>query len=223
MESSSLIAKFMHNSEINLKIFIGLIEVNLDLKELSLSELLVLCDHIENNYKDALLQILNTNFILNTEHVFSACYYTYNAFLSNSNISKSKNIELLLYLSTKRQIKSALDDFGINFDKKIKQNCIICLISPQNNLDIIYQDLKKNIKLNEISLDLNQKSIEKFDRIKNYFDITDNQLKVITNSYKLDEKNEKTEISNLENLFLALTDLIREKMILLRLEKIGTN
>jgi tRNA threonylcarbamoyladenosine modification (KEOPS) complex Cgi121 subunit len=215
--------KFIQNKETNLKIFIGLIEVKLNLQELSPNKFLDLCNYVENMYNNALLQILNKQYILNSEHIFSACYFTYNAFLSKNNISKSKNIEFLLYLSTNKQIKIALKDFGLNYDKLKNQNCVICLISPERNLDIIYTDLKNKINLNEIKFEIDGKSIEKFNRIKNYFGITDDQLKVVLKSYKLTRERNKIFQFPLDDLFLALSDLIRERMVLLSLENININ
>ncbi len=218
-----MIEKFIRNLESHLKIYVGLLEVTLELNDFSSNEFLALSNYIENNYNHVVLQIFNEKYIVNTDHILSACYFAHKAFLSKINISKSKNIELLLYLSTNRQIKNAIYDFGLDYNNGLKQNYLICIISPQNNLEMIYLDLKKKITLNEIKLEIESKSIEKFYRIKNYFNITDNQLKVILKSYNLYKEKKNLLDFTLDDLFLALSDIIREKMLLLSLEKITLN
>ena len=211
--------KFINNLETGLKIYIGITEVSLNIENISSNKLLSLSNYIDINYDSALLQFLNTKYILNSEHIYSACYFTYNAFLSHNNISKSKEIELLLFLSVNRQIKIAIRDFGLPDDTKKDINFILCLSSFQNNLDIIYTDLQDRINFQELSFKLDDYSIERFNRIKNYFDISDNQIKVLLKSANLKINNNKINEVPLDYLYSALTDIIREKMVLLSIEK----
>jgi hypothetical protein len=86
---------------------------------------------------------------------------------------------------------------------------------------MIYADLKNKINLNEIKFEIDGKSIEKFNRIRNYFEISDNQINIVLKSYKLAREDKKINQHSLDDLFLALSDLIREKMVLLSLENIN--
>jgi tRNA threonylcarbamoyladenosine modification (KEOPS) complex Cgi121 subunit len=219
MEFSPMKLKFINNLETGLKIYIGITEVSLNIENISSNKLLSLSNYIDINYDSALLQFLNTKYILNSEHIYSACYFTYNAFLSHNNISKSKEIELLLYLSVNRQIKIAIRDFGLPDDTKKIINVMLCLSSFQNNLDIIYTDLQDRIKFQELSFKLDDCSIERFNLIKNYFDISDNQIKVLLKSANLNINNNNINEVPLDYLYSALTDIIREKMVLLSVEK----
>ena len=211
--------KSIYNLETGLKIYIGITEVSLNIENISSNKLLSLSNYIDINYDNALLQFFNSKYILNSEHIYSACYFTYNAFLSHNNISKSKEIELLLFLSVNRQIKIAIRDFGLPDDTKKDINFILCLSSFQNNLDIIYTDLQDRINFQELSFKLDDYSIERFNRIKNYFDISDNQIKVLLKSANLKINNNKINEVPLDYLYSALTDIIREKMVLLSIEK----
>ena len=211
--------KSIYNMETGLKFYTGITEVSINIEKVSSNKLLSLSNYIDANYHNALLQFLSTKYILNSEHIYSACYFTYNAFLSHNNISKSKEIELLLFLSVNRQIKIAIRDFGLPDDIKSDINVILCLSSFQNNIDIIYTDLKDRIKFQELSFKLDDYSIERFNRIKNYFDISDNQIKVLLKSANLKINNNKINEVPLDYLYSALTDIIREKMVLLSVEK----
>ena len=211
--------KSIYNLETGLKFYISIAEVSINIENVSSNKLLGLSNYIDINYNNALLQLLNAKYILNSEHIYSACYFTYNAFLSHNNISKSKQIELLLFLSVNRQIKIAIRDFGLSDDIKTNINVILCLSSFKNNLDTIYTDLQDRIKFQELSFELDNYSIERFNRIKKYFDISDNQINVLLKSANLHiNNNNKNEIP-LEYLYSALTDIIREKMVLLSVEK----
>lgn len=211
--------KSIYNLDTGLKIYIGITEVSINIEKKSSDKLLSLSNYIDINYDSALLQFLNTKYILNSEHIYSACYFMYNAFLSHNNISKSKEIEILLYLSVNRQIKIAIRDFGLSDDTKKAINVILYLSSFQNNLDIIYTDLQDKIKFQELSFKLDDYSIERYNLIKNYFDISDNQIKVLLKSANLNINNNNINEVPLDYLYSALTDIIREKMVLLSVEK----
>jgi len=219
MELSPMKLKSIYNMETGLKFYTGITEVSINIEDVSSNQLLSLSDYVDVSYDNALLQFLSKKYILNSEHIYSACYFTYNAFLSHNNISKSKEIELLLYLSMNRQIKIAIRDFGLSDDSKKFFNVILCLSSFQNNLDIIYTDLHDRIKFQELSFTLDDYSIERFNRIKNYFEISDNQIKVLLKSANLSINKKNINEISLDYLYSALNDIIREKMVLLSVEK----
>ena len=169
---------------------------------------------------NSIIQIFNDKYIINQDHVFTACYYVQKAFLHNINISKKANIELFLYLAANRQITPSIEAFGvseINLEKKILS---FCIISPNDNILEINKTLIKNLEAEKIYLTLNDKTIEKFNRIKNYFEINDNQIMSVLKSYGLKVKDITLMNGSLDNHFLALNDLIYEKMALLSLEKV---
>jgi hypothetical protein len=94
------------------------------------------------------------------------------------------------------------------------------IVSNENNLNKINDEILQNLKANEIEITLNNKNAEKFNQIKSYFEISNNQINAVLNSYGVKNFSNKLIANNLDNLFLALNDLICEKMAILSLEKI---
>lgn len=210
-----MIVKNFYISDLNLKYLVGINQIRIF--DITLDFILNLTEKIQNDLKNSVLQFFSDKYILNQDHIFTACYYTQKAFTDKTNISKRKNIELLLYLATKRQIKNALEAFGIN----LKSDKIISyvIISNENNLNKINEEILQSLGANEIELTINDQSVKKFNQIKSYFEISDNQINSVLNSYGIEEFNTDLMANNLNNLFLALYDLICEKMALLYVEK----
>ncbi|MFX0187510.1 MAG: KEOPS complex subunit Cgi121 [Candidatus Hodarchaeota archaeon] len=213
-----MIVKDFYISDLDLMYFIGINQIHSELK-ISLDFLFNLIEKIQKD-TNTMVQFFSDKYILNQEHLFTACYYVQKAFFNKVNISKRKNIEFLLYLASKRQIKNAIEAFGIN-DSDLESGMIsYIIVSNENNLNKINDEILQNLKANEIEITLNNKNAEKFNQIKSYFEISNNQINAVLNSYGVKNFSNKLIPNNLDNLFLALNDLICEKMALLSLEKI---
>ncbi|MHA1254444.1 MAG: KEOPS complex subunit Cgi121 [Promethearchaeota archaeon] len=207
-------------TSLDLNYFVGLNQIKLNNKEFELNQLFELIEELQTSYRNSIIQFFSDKYIINQDHVFTACYYVQKVFLYNINISKKVNIELFLYLAANRQITPSIEAFGvseINLEKKLLS---FCIISPNDNIAEINKTLIKNLEAEEIYSTLNDKTIEKFNRIKNYFEINDNQIRSVLKSYGLGVKNIALMNGNLDNHLLALNDLIYEKMALLSLEKV---
>ena len=211
-----MIVKNFDLSDLNLKYIVGINQIRIF--DITLDFILNLMEKIQKNHRNSTLQFFSDKYILNQDHIFTACYYTQKAFSDKTNISKTKNIELFLYLTTKRQIKNAIEAFGINLksDKKITY----VIISNEKNLNNINEEVLQSLGPNEIELTINDQSVKKFNQIKSYFEISDNQINSVLNSYGAKEFKNDPIANNLNNLFLAVYDLICEKMAFLSLEKI---
>lgn len=223
----------MINKEFNINDFslnysIGINQIEIDLDNLVgshklnneneiLDFLLNLSEEIQNAYKDTMVQFFSDLYVLSQDHILTASYYVLKAFYNEVNISKSKNIEFLLYLNAQRQIKKAIESFGIDLKSK---NLSYCIISTENNLNEINKEIIQNLNAFEVEITLNNKTVEKFNRIKNFYEISDNQIKSVLNSYGFEPFNKNSIAHNLDNIFVALYDLVCEKMSLLSLEKI---
>ena len=109
--------------EIDLKYFIGINQIKLKSTNLELETFIDLIKESQSNFKNSYLQFFNNKYVLNTQHIYHACYYTQKAFFYNTNISNKKELEVLLYLSAERQIKYAIKDFGIDIGQ-IKEGVI---------------------------------------------------------------------------------------------------
>ena len=149
---------------------VGLNQISLDLTQLMdlhnlkhdnevLDYIFNLIEEIQKKYDESIVQFLNDKFLLNQDHLFSACYYTLKAFMDNINISNKKNLELFLYLATQRQIKNGIKSFGIEISNLKDDKLNFCIISSRNNLDKINYDIlqkmngvERNIDINHITL-----------------------------------------------------------------------
>jgi len=198
---------------------IGINQIEIDPKEIQLKELVELIEVIQSQHEDTVLQFFNDKYILNPEHVLHACYFVQKAFSTKSNISNKKNLELLLYLATKRQIKLSLEFFGVNSYNLHNKRISFCIISLKDNIQQVNIEINSYLHSKDIGLNLGEKSIDKFKIVKSYFEFSDNQVLTVLKAYGY--KNDILDINslNLESLYEVLTDLICEKMALLSLEK----
>jgi len=218
-----MIINFFKGLTENLKYYVGINQIEVDPEELSLEKLLKLIEVIQKNHKDTVLQFFNEKYVLNKEHIFHACYFVQNAFFNKTNISNKKNIEFFLYLAAKRQIKLGLEDFGIDNYNINNRRISFCVISSKNNIKQINLEVNKYLGSKDMSLNLEETSIEKYKIVKNYFNFSNKQILTVLKSYGIKmnyiEPNEK----NIVNLFRALNDLVCEEMALLSLEKRRSN
>jgi tRNA threonylcarbamoyladenosine modification (KEOPS) complex Cgi121 subunit len=196
-----------------LKIYVNINQVEINLN-LDFQEILSIIGKIQEDFSNILLQFFNQKYILNSEHIINACYFVEKAFLSKSNISNKKLIELFLYLSTKRQIKQGLADFGLTVDNIKNRRVSYCIVSSEQNFDKINEIIKTRLNTVNLEVNLDKKSLEKYNSILNYFSISQNQINSVLRSYNQNPE----EISDTYKI-KALNDLICEKMALLSLEK----
>jgi len=199
--------------------YIGINQIEIDPKEVQIKELVELIELIQSHHEDIVLQFFNDRYILNPEHILHACYFVQKAFSTKNNISNKKNLELLLYLAAKRQIKLSLEWFGVNNYNLQDKRISFCIISPEDNLQQVNIEINRYLHSMDINLNLGNLSIDKFKIVKKYFEFSDNQILTVLKSYGY--KNDILDIKslNLESLYEVLNDLICEKMALLSLEK----
>ncbi len=189
--------------------------------------LLNLITDVNKKYPQATLQIFNPELLLSKDLIIRAFYHAQKAFDANINISNQKNIELLLYLSTTRQISEAINRFGIEINTK-KSNSILELVyfiaNNEDTIEIIKDELMKNICTKEGSSIITEISIEKIAKIIDTYGIKTNQIGVVFQSYDIPFKYENAlEKNNLNDLCNAIQDILLEKMALLSLEKIASD
>ena len=220
MDSTRMIKRKFSIPDLDLTFFVGLNKIKLNNKDFGLSQLFELIEELQTSYLNSIIQFFNDKYIINQDHVFTACYYVQKALLHNINISKKANIELFLYLAANRQITPSIEAFGVSEINLEKMILSFCIISPNDNIAEINKTLIKNLEAEEIYSTLSDKTIEKYNRIKNYFEINDNQISSVLKSYGLRIKDIALINGSLDNQFLALNDLIYEKMALLSLEKV---
>lgn len=222
-----MIVKEFNIQDLNLHYYVGIyqIKINLDRfiatdkidnKEKILNQFFNIIKEIQDKYENSVVQFIKDKYILNQDHIFTACYYLEKAFLQNKNISNKKNIELLLYLAANRQINKSIKGFGIDYSDLNKDKLTYCIISPQNNLNNIYVNLSSVLLAEEEELTINDQTNTKINLIQEYFEISDNQLNSVLKSYGIITYNSDLSLSSVVS---ALYDLICEKMALLYVEK----
>ncbi|MFX1501592.1 MAG: KEOPS complex subunit Cgi121 [Promethearchaeota archaeon] len=221
-----MIVKDFKIRDLNLKYFVGINQIKISLngiigsnkednEEQVLNQLFDRIKEIQDKYQNTVVQFFKDKYILNEDHILTACYYLQKAFIKNKNISNKKNIELFIYLAANRQINKSIEGFGIDISDLRKNKLNYCIISPQNNLNDIYLNISSAFSAEEEVLTLNNQSINKIKLIKSYFEITDNQVNCILKSYGINPNNSEL---NLKYVVSALYDLICEKMALLYAE-----
>jgi len=218
-------------SELNLKYFVGINLISIDLAKLLdenklenqaqvLDIIFDVIEKVQTTFKGSTIQFFSNEYVLGQNHIFNASYYMEKAFLNNINILNKKNLELFLYLTTKRQIKIGIEAFGIKYLDVKKGELYYCIVSHENNMHEINEEILHLLQAKELKLNVNHRSFDKFNRIKTFFEIIDNQIITVLKSYGISNKNKDPLSFKLEDLYLALNDLICEKMTLLSLEKI---
>ncbi|MHA1339963.1 MAG: KEOPS complex subunit Cgi121 [Promethearchaeota archaeon] len=131
------------------------------------------------------IQFLNGNNILSKEHIYYAANFALTSYLSNKMISKSLEMEILIYVSLQKQIKDALKllklDFNLDQTKKIKANfCIIGI--NKNNIIQAYEFIKE--KINFLSVKEYNGSNNNNDSIENSQDAYE-KIRYLIKLYKI--------------------------------------
>ena len=227
METPHMIKKSFYIEQMEQRYYVGINQIKFDINQFledneirneedALKSLFNIIEELQNKNRESTIQFINDKLVLNQDHIYTAAYYLEKAFFNKSHISNKKNIELLLYLSTHRQIRRAIESFGISKNEIKEGKLTICSISPNNSLHLINKEILDLLKASEIEITVNNITPDKINRIINYFELSDTQIKSVLNSYEISNKiNLK---NNIDSLSLAVFDLICEKMALLNLE-----
>ncbi len=226
-----MIVKEFYFHELNLKYFVGLGQIHFDFDEFLksnnlkkenevLEKFFSIIEMLQGKREDITIQFLNDRYIINQDHVFTACYFVQKAFHYNLNISNRKNMELILYLAGIRQIKKAIEAFGIN-NGQLKEGALTyCVITDTSDeIKVLNLKILEEFKATDISLAVNSVSIDKYQKIKQYYDFLDEQVKIVLKAHDIMENFQPLNSINAENLFFALNELVCEKMALLSIQK----
>ncbi|MHA1931240.1 MAG: KEOPS complex subunit Cgi121 [Promethearchaeota archaeon] len=226
-----MIVKDFFIEQMDLKYYVGINQIQIDLDQflkvhnISNEEdapyyLFKMIEGLQNKNNDITIQLVKENYVLNQDHIYIACYHLQKALFHASLISNKKNIEFLLYLSTNRQITKGIKSFGVDTGDLKKGTLIVCIISPINNLNMINNEILETLKATEIKISINDLTSEKIKEIIKIFELSNLQIKSVLNSYGIKNVNLEKPKNNLQDIYLAVFDLICEKMALLNLEKI---
>jgi tRNA threonylcarbamoyladenosine modification (KEOPS) complex Cgi121 subunit len=146
---------------------------------------------------DVAVQFFNANLIATWEHLYFAVIDALLAFRTKRNISKSVAVEVMLYASAQRQIKKAIELVGVQ--PGCSDLATVVVGKSREGVESAISSISKHLRRepDDRVLDL---SPEKTREIRTAFEITENELAVVTKD---------------NNLERALVDLILERMALL--------
>ncbi|TXT56219.1 MAG: putative Kinase binding protein [Promethearchaeota archaeon] len=215
-----MITEDFYIEEINLSYSVLISKIELAERNYRLQEIFDLIERFQQKFSNIILQFFDPGIILNEDHIFSAIYFMVKAFKQGINISNKKNIELLLYLSGNRQIKKALPVVGISETNIKKKELYYCIISSENEIKPINEEILEDLDAKVLDLDINHQTINKFNKIKDHFKISDEELMVVLNSYGIDVPEIKINMKNIEDYYYSLMDLVCERMALLSLDSV---
>ena len=158
-------------------------------------------EFIEKTRKEAgnvTLQFFNANLVAGWEHLYFAVLNALTAFKNKLNISNSLAVEILLYASAQRQIRNAVELFGIKEDTS--EVAVVVLAEDEEKIATALKKLLELIQAeeDESMLEINAK---KFGVIKEFFDVSDLEIEA-----KLEREGMEKE---------ALRDLVIERVALL--------
>ncbi|MFB0560475.1 MAG: KEOPS complex subunit Cgi121 [Candidatus Lokiarchaeia archaeon] len=126
------------------------------------------------------IQLFDTSLIATWEHLFFGALNALKAFIYGKNISNKLSVECLLYTSGQRQISIAVKNFGVK--PTTRKIGIILIGDAQDLLQEVYKKvllITKGVE-NDAILSINNK--DKFDKIRNFFQITEIDLNTICDS-----------------------------------------
>lgn len=226
-----MIVKDFNIKQMDLHYYVGINQIKIELDQFleaykipnieeALNYLFKIIEELQNKHKELIIQVVRETYVLNQDHIFVACYYLQKALFHDTLISNKKNIELILYLSTHRQIGKGIKTFGVDARELKKGTFIICIISPINNLSLINNEILEALKATEIGISINDLTSEKIKEIIHFYEFSELQIKSVLNSYGIKNINFENPKNNLLDISFAIFDLICEKMALLNLEKI---
>jgi len=136
-----VIVKEFYIEDMELKYFVGISQIEIDLnqflvsnkisnEEEVLNHLFNMIEELQNKNNESTIQIIKDDYVLNQDHIFVACYFLQKALFHDTLISNKKGIELLLYLSTHRQISKGIKLFGLDSNDLNKENLQAALSHP---------------------------------------------------------------------------------------------
>ena len=168
-----------------------------------IDEILIKIKDLTNNYGTE-LQLFDAGCIATWEHLFFAAINALQSTATGHNLANNLTIELSLYVSGNRQIKIALEKFGVKPNTKTVAVCIFGNqeknIMKCNNELLVFFDAAEAIAMLEIN-------DEKFHILKQIFAIQDIEIDSLASNAIKEEK------------YAILTNIIIDRGAMVALEK----
>ena len=143
------------------------------------------------------LQFFDASFIANWQHIFFAVINAKLAFKNQKNISKSIDIETLLFASAQNQINKAIKKIGIKPDT---QNVAVVIVA------------KREEQIHEVLLTIAKHIGSKPD--ESIIGFSSSKLEKILETFEI-SKNEIESVLKEDNIIKAIKDILIERMAIL--------
>jgi tRNA threonylcarbamoyladenosine modification (KEOPS) complex Cgi121 subunit len=122
------------------------------------------------------VQFFDAELIATREHLYFAIMNALQAFKGKTNISKSSAMETMLYASAQRQIQKAIERCGIK--PQTTSIAVVVIGDNQMQIETFQQTFTKYIGV-EPDGSVLKMTTPKVERIKQAFEITDEELKTV--------------------------------------------
>jgi len=138
-----------------------------------------LLNFVKSTSSDSLtVQLMNGLLIADETHLLSASQNAINAQNGKYMLSRTLDVELIVYASAQRQIGRALDELGV-YDS-VEHVAVVVIGNDRKSVE---QSLRKiATKVGKEFPNPFARSKERFDRIKAHFDITEKEICTLTDS-----------------------------------------
>ena len=133
--------------------------------------------------ESTVVQFLSPNLIAGPVHLRSAAQNAINAIRGNYAISRSLNVEILVYASAQRQIEHAFEKVGVEDD--LETVGVVIIDENENTIQECFEQLFVELGTDvepAFSYDRNRIS-----QIMNAFEVSDTELKTFTDSDNIDD------------------------------------
>jgi len=167
-------------------------------KNVKIKDVNYLLERVRREVDEAHVQFFDAKLVASQQHLYFAALNALKAFEKKLNISNSPAIEVLLYASSQRQIRKAVDMLGIK--PHSSQVAVIVITETKRGADIALEAVSKLIsgERDDRVLELTD---EKFEGVKKLFGVSDLEIEAKLRKEGLERE--------------ALVDLVIEHVALL--------
>ena len=161
--------------------FIGIAEIH-NSNSLNQDELVRLATSLSND--SLTIQLLNGSLIADEIHLLSAAQNALNAQLGDYMLSRSLDVEIIVFASAQRQIGRALDMLGVHDGL---DEIAVVVVGP----DIISVEKTIRVLVEKIGAEIVPSfpaTSERIGRIKDHYQISDKEIKAISDSNNLESQ-----------------------------------
>ncbi|MHA2025589.1 MAG: KEOPS complex subunit Cgi121 [Candidatus Thorarchaeota archaeon] len=160
---------------------IGVSEIN-NSNKLTQDELLSLAKSMSS--ETVIVQLMNGNLIADETHLLSASQNALNAQIGKYMLSRTLDVEIIVYASAQRQIGRALKELGVYDDLEH-----IAAVTIGSDKKIVKQTLRNLVeKIGTESSPPFEASSERYDRIREHFKIEEKEISTFTESSDILER-----------------------------------